>query len=149
MSLDLGATWQQVVGTLAQMTTGDVNGDGVDDIIGVSSIGKIWYTTQPPWTWSNPAGTLAKIGAGPFQATVIGSDQIGGLSAARKIWVLVDPNPAAPVWVNPPGTADQVVPLKPGPGMAALNSQTGKSFTTPNLTTWTLRNRTSGAVRTR
>ncbi len=143
---DLGLTWINIPGTLAQITTGDYNGDGLDDVAGLSAAGKIWFNTvldTNPLNWITTTGTLGKMATGDFNAARLG-DEFGGINAAtRKIWIANTPvaAPGDSGWVTLAGTADELMYLgRAGSELSILNAQSGKIWTSPNGITWTIAN---------
>jgi hypothetical protein len=54
-------SWTMIPGTLSSLAIGDYNDDGNDDIAGLTSLGKIYYTTDKGAHWTLIPGTLVKL----------------------------------------------------------------------------------------
>ncbi len=134
MGADITTGFSKVNGKLAQLTAGDVNNDGLTDLIGLSSAGKIWVSTTAGATWTNVPGTLSKIISADLNGDI--NFDIAGLSPTGKIWYTT--TFPAPTWTNVvPGTLNTMTSGDFGVAVAgdqlAGLSATGKVWYTPNL----------------
>lgn len=83
------STWHQIPGALdpnsSDLYSADLNGDGIDEIIGYDySDGSIWYTANKS-TWQEISGALAgAVVIGDFNGDV--RDDIAGLDWDGSIW---------------------------------------------------------------
>lgn len=94
--------WNRVPGYLASMVTGDLNGDGSDDIVGLGADGSIWYTLDLSH-WTRIPGSLARIHTGDLNGD--GNDDIVGTGSDNTIWYTLDRNH----WTCIPGQLPDVI----------------------------------------
>jgi len=83
------------------LTTGDLNGDGLDDLIGTTSTGDIWYTLDFS-TWQQIPGNLCQVAAGDFDGD--GKADVIGLSSNGGIYFTLDLSN----WQTIPGVLKQI-----------------------------------------
>ena len=65
----------------------DINGDGSDDLIGLSGSGNIWYSANKTG-WMQIRGSLVKMTTGDFDGD--GYDDVAGMNAAGSIYRTLD-----------------------------------------------------------
>jgi hypothetical protein len=125
-------TWTQIPGKLSQVTTGDLNGDGWDDIVGVTSDGYIFYTTNLR-NWNSLPGRLAQIASGDLNND--GRDDLAGVTGEGHIFYTTNLRN----WTYIPGLLAQVTTGDlNGDGQEDLAGVTknGDIFYSNNLRTW-------------
>ncbi len=100
--------WSVVPGPLSQIVTGDfVLEPGIigDEFAGINAAGQV-FLSENLATLTLLTGTLAKIVSGDFDGN--GLSDIGGISAAGKIWIRTNLLPGG-LWTQVRGTLAQVV----------------------------------------
>ncbi len=136
VSVNVNDNSTPVATLLKFLTTGDLNGDGRDDLAGVMASGSIWYSTNLT-TWVNIPGDLQTIVTGDFDGD--GNDDLAGVNSVGRVWYSLDLSS----WVNIPGMVETIVAGDfDGDGdddIAGINPNgvIAKVFYTPNLSTWT------------
>ncbi len=134
--LDLGIGFRTSAVPFPSVTTGDLNGDGLDDLAGLTASGQIWYSTNLT-NIDNIPGELSSIVTGDFNDD--GNDDIAGVNSNGKVWYTTDLNS----WTNIPGTVAAIVSGDlDGDGdddIAGINPSgaISKIFYTTDLSTWT------------
>ena len=97
-------TWTKMPGSLSKLAhMGDFNGDGKDDILGLSSSNKVYYSTNKT-SWINIPGTLSTLVTGDFNLD--GKMDIAGIGSMGKIYYTTNKTS----WVNIPGGLTYLCP---------------------------------------
>jgi hypothetical protein len=121
----------------------DMNEDGEDDIIGLNSTGRIWYTTNKS-NWISFPGRLIDLTAGDFNGD--GSSDLAGLGPDSLIWYICDESG----WRKIPGTLAHIVSGDfNGDGYDDIGGagSDGSIYYTTDKATWIkLSGRTYGAI---
>jgi len=94
-------TWSYIPGRLAQIASGNLNDDGRDDLVGVTSDGFIFYTTNLR-NWTYIPGRLAQITAGDLNND--GFDDLVGTTGEGYIFYTTNLRN----WIYVPGRLAQV-----------------------------------------
>ncbi len=136
LGTSITAGFNEVNGGLAQLVSGDVNSDGLTDLIGLNSLGKILVSTNAGTTWTQVPGRLSQV----VSADINGDRRfdIAGLSSTGTIWFTTNLGAA---WTQVPGSLSQVVSADiNGDGRSDIAglSTTGTIWFTTNLgAAWT------------
>ncbi|MEI2741592.1 MAG: right-handed parallel beta-helix repeat-containing protein [Candidatus Competibacter sp.] len=126
-------SWINIPGVLAQLVTGDFNGDGKTDLAGLTSAGNIYYTTNLT-SWTYLPGILNKLVTGDFNGD--GKTDLAGLTSVGGIYYSNN----LTSWINIPGALAQLVAGDfNGDGKTDLAGLTsaGQIFYSTNLANWT------------
>ena len=111
----------------------DLDGNGTDDLAGLSSAGGIYYTTTLG-AWTNIPGVLAQLRVGDLNGD--GRADLAGLAENGSIWYTMNLS----TWTPIPGRLTQLrVGDLNGDGHADLAglASDGSIWSTTNLNTWT------------
>ena len=133
------STWTNIPGQLAQLQVGDLNDDGMTDLIGRTGADQLFYTTNLS-TWTPIPGGLRQIVVGDFNGD--GQDEVAGLASNGSIWYTTN----LITWTQVPGALAQLrVGDLNGDGKADLVglASNGSIWYTTNLNNWT---RVSGSL---
>lgn len=127
-----GHKWQVLPGVLAQVASGDLDGDGVFDIVGLTENGHIYYTVDlNNWQWM--PGTLSQIAACDLDGN--GTDDLVGVTADGHIYYTWD----LANWHLMPGVLSQLTCADfngDGLGDVAGVTSSGDIYYTFDLRSW-------------
>jgi len=126
-------TWNLLAGNLNTINLADLNGNGVSDIYGLNSLGKI-YATYNYKDWQNIPGTLNQVKAGNLNLSRSGNE-LAGLNSSGNIYYTQD----LVSWINIPGNLTMITTGDiNGDGKADIIGIGGNGmiYYTTNLITW-------------
>ena len=124
---------KSAVYTLYRRAHFDVNGDGSDDLAGISSSKKIYYSINKS-TWINIKGALASLTVGSYNGD--GADDIAGISPSGKVYYTTNKS----TWKNISGTFNVMASGDfNGDGIDdfAVRNSGGLVYYCTNKSTWT------------
>lgn len=75
------------VSPLAPLVAGDFNGDGRDDLAGINSSQKVYYSVDLA-TWQNIPAALIQLAVGDFNGD--GRTDLAGINSSGEIYYTVD-----------------------------------------------------------
>lgn len=87
---------------ITKLVTADLNGDGQDDLAGLTSDGQIYYTLDLS-TWNQIQGSLNQLITGDFNGD--GNADLAGLTSDGQIYYTID----LETWVHIQGVLNQLV----------------------------------------
>jgi len=127
-----GHNWQALPGVLAQIASGDLDGDGAFDIVGLTESGHIYYTVDlNNWQWM--PGALSQIATCDLDGD--GTDDLAGVTSEGRIYYTLD----LANWQWMPGVLSQLTcdDLNgDGSGDVAGVTASGDIFCTFDLESW-------------
>ena len=89
--------WVNIPGTFSTLVAGDFNGDGKDELAGLTSGGTVEYTTDMA-TWTAMSGTYTSLASGDFNGD--GKADLAATASDGTTWYTTD----MLNWVQIPGT---------------------------------------------
>lgn len=95
------SNWYYVAGKLFQLTMGDLNGDGREDMAGATVDGQIYYTFDSV-NWQRLLGELSQLASGDLNGD--GKDDLAGVTENGQIWYTTD----LFSWHSVPGSLQQL-----------------------------------------
>ena len=132
------STWTQIgdiAGPFLNVITGDFDGDGRDDVAGLSEEFIIWYGTQMGIYWTPlPTSLRGTLVVGDFNGD--GYDDIAGLTPSGAIYYVTDMEN----FIRIPGTLTQLAVgdfnADGCDDLAGINSASGNMYYTLNKQSW-------------